>query len=89
MKLLLKFNLVFLLVFALGLGVTGYFAREMLQRDAQAEVLDRARLMTAHQWSPPCQTFSISGRPSRPLGRKISTRISTAKAATSLYSLEK
>ncbi len=66
MKLLLKFNLVFLLVFALGLGVTGYFAREMLQRDAQAEVLDRARLMmenamavsayTATQIAPLLQT---------------------------------
>ncbi len=37
----------------------------------------------------PAQTFSISGLPSRPLGRKISTSTRMAKAATSLYSLEK
>ena len=45
MKLLLKFNLVFLLVFVVGLGVSGYIARTLLQREAQAEVLDRARLL--------------------------------------------
>ena len=35
------------------------------------------------------QTFSISGLPSRPWGRKISTMASIEKAATSLYSTEK
>ena len=35
------------------------------------------------------QTFSTSGRPSRPVGRKISTMIRIEKAATSLYSTEK
>ena len=45
MKLLLKFNLVFLLVFVTGLGISGVVARNLLQRDAQAEVLDRARLL--------------------------------------------
>ena len=45
MKLLLKFNLVFLLVFVVGLLVSGLVARTLLQRDAQAEVLDRARLL--------------------------------------------
>lgn len=45
MKLLLKFNLVFLLVFAIGLGASGYIARKLLQEGAQAEVLDRARLL--------------------------------------------
>ncbi len=45
MKLLLKFNLVFLLVFAVGLGISGVVARNLLQRDAEAEVLDRARLL--------------------------------------------
>lgn len=45
MKLLLKFNLVFLLVFALGLAVSGFVARNLLQREAEAEVLDRARLL--------------------------------------------
>lgn len=45
MKLLLKFNLVFLLVFALGLGGAGYLARDLLQRGAHEEVVDRARLI--------------------------------------------
>ena len=35
------------------------------------------------------QTFSTSGRPSRPVGRKISTSTRIEKAATSLYSTEK
>jgi len=45
MKLLLKFNLIFILVFSLGLAATGYITRNMLQRNAQDEILDRARLM--------------------------------------------
>lgn len=45
MKLLLKFNLVFLLVFAIGLGAAGYIARDLLKKGAHAEVLDRARLI--------------------------------------------
>ena len=34
MKLLLKFNLVFLLVFALGLAATGYVSWALLERNA-------------------------------------------------------
>ena len=45
MKLLLKFNLVFLAVFVSGLAVSALIARNLLQRDAQEEVLDRARLL--------------------------------------------
>ncbi|HEX6708344.1 MAG TPA: DUF3365 domain-containing protein [Albitalea sp.] len=45
MKLLLKFNLVFLAVFLGGLAVSTLIARSLLQRDAQEEVLDRARLL--------------------------------------------
>ena len=45
MKLLLKFNLVFLLVFVAGLAISGAIARSLLQRDAEAEVVDRARLL--------------------------------------------
>lgn len=66
MKLLLKFNLVFLVVFALGLGVSGYVARDLLQSNAEQEVLDTARLMmekavavrdyTAQQVAPLLQT---------------------------------
>ena len=35
------------------------------------------------------QTFSTSGRPSRPVGKKISTIASIENAATSLYSMVK
>jgi HAMP domain-containing protein len=45
MKLLLKFNLVFVLVFLLGLGVTGALTRQMLEDNAQQEVLQQARFM--------------------------------------------
>ncbi|HEX3139630.1 MAG TPA: DUF3365 domain-containing protein [Rhizobacter sp.] len=45
MKLLVKFNLVFLVVFAAGLGASSYVARKLLQENAHAEVLDRARLL--------------------------------------------
>ena len=45
MKLLLKFNLVFVLVFVLGLGVAGYVSRDLLQRNAREEILGNARLI--------------------------------------------
>ena len=45
MKLLLKFNLVLIFVFAVGIGIAGYFSREFLERNAQEQVLQQARLM--------------------------------------------
>lgn len=45
MKLLLKFNLVFVLIFLLGLGATGMLTRQMLERNAQEETLQHARLL--------------------------------------------
>lgn len=45
MKLLLKFNLAFVVIFLLGLAATGYVTRDILQRNAQQEVLNQARLM--------------------------------------------
>lgn len=66
MKLLLKFNLVFLLVFVLGLAASGTIARKLLQDGAHEEVLDRARLLmenamavssyTANQVAPLLET---------------------------------
>ena len=56
-------------------------AGRLLQHGADIERLDGRRRQA--------QTFSMSGLPSRPVGRKISTRTSTAKAATSLYSTSK
>lgn len=40
MKLLAKFNLVYLLVMSLGIAVSGYIARSLLQDNAQQEVVD-------------------------------------------------
>ena len=45
MKLLLKFNLAFLLVFVLALGAAGVMTRQLLLRNAQQEVLQHARFM--------------------------------------------
>ncbi|MEX8519905.1 MAG: DUF3365 domain-containing protein [Leptothrix sp. (in: b-proteobacteria)] len=44
MKLLFKFNLIFVLVFLVGILGSAYVSRELLQRNAQAEILDHARL---------------------------------------------
>jgi protein-histidine pros-kinase len=45
MGLRLKFNLMLLLVFAIGLGVTGYISHDPLHRNARDEVLRNAGLM--------------------------------------------
>ncbi|MDP2005405.1 MAG: DUF3365 domain-containing protein [Rubrivivax sp.] len=45
MKLLLKFNLIFVFVMALGIAVSGWISRSLLQQQAQEEVLGGARLM--------------------------------------------
>lgn len=45
MKLLLKFNLIFLLVFLVGLAGSSLVARGLLQKAAKEEVADRARLL--------------------------------------------
>jgi HAMP domain-containing protein len=44
MRLLLKFNLVFLLVFLAGLAASAYVSRELLKQNAQQEILEHARL---------------------------------------------
>jgi HAMP domain-containing protein len=45
MKLILKFNLVFIGVFVIGLGVAGYVADRLLQHNAREEMLHSARLV--------------------------------------------
>lgn len=45
MKLLFKFNLVFILVFALGLAATGYVSWALLERNAREEIAQNARLL--------------------------------------------
>lgn len=45
MKLIVKFNLVLLLVFVLGMLVTAYESRELLQANARAEIRENARIL--------------------------------------------
>lgn len=45
MKLLLKFNLIYILVMALGVAVSGYISRNFLQQQAVQEVLNGGRMM--------------------------------------------
>jgi len=45
MKLLMKFNLVLLLVFAIGFATTGYVCNRLLQNNARAEIVENARIM--------------------------------------------
>jgi len=45
MKLLLKFNLVLSILFALGIAATAYFSRELLQRNAREEAYESAKLL--------------------------------------------
>src|SRR5262245_46512523 len=45
MKLIVKFNLVFIVVFLLGLAAAGYVSQELLQRNARDEIVQSARLV--------------------------------------------
>jgi HAMP domain-containing protein len=45
MKLLIKFNLVFLLIFALGLYAVGHVSWDLLEKNARAETAQNARLL--------------------------------------------
>jgi protein-histidine pros-kinase len=44
MRLLLKFNLIFLLIFLAGLAASAYVSRDLLQQNAQQEIVQHARL---------------------------------------------
>jgi len=48
MKLLVKFNLVFLGLFLLAIGACGYITRDLLQRNARQEIGENARLIMAN-----------------------------------------
>jgi protein-histidine pros-kinase len=45
MRLLVKFNLVLFLVFAIGLVTTGFVCKRLLQQNAKAEIMENARIM--------------------------------------------
>jgi protein-histidine pros-kinase len=44
-KLILKFNLAFIAIFLIGLGVAGYTSNQLLQQNAREEILQNARLV--------------------------------------------
>ena len=45
MKLLLKFNLVLCVVFAVGFLTAGYVCNRLLQQNAKAEIMENGRIM--------------------------------------------
>ena len=45
MRLILKFNLAFVAIFLIGLGVAGYTSNQLLQQNAREEILQNARLV--------------------------------------------
>jgi HAMP domain-containing protein len=45
MKLLVKFNLVFIVLFLLGIGASGYISWQLLQKNANEEIAENARLI--------------------------------------------
>src|ERR1700741_1684098 len=45
MKLLVKFNLVLCIVFAIGFVTAGYVCNRLLQQNAKAEIMENARIM--------------------------------------------
>jgi protein-histidine pros-kinase len=61
MKLIVKFNLVFVAVFLIGLGVAGYVADQLLQQNAREEMLHSARLVMETALSTRAYTSSQVG----------------------------
>jgi HAMP domain-containing protein len=45
MKLIVKFNLVFIAIFLIGLGIAGYISNQLLRDNAREEILQNARLV--------------------------------------------
>lgn len=70
MGLRLKFNLVLLVVFALGLGVTGYISHDLLQKNARDEVLRSAGVMMEAALS--MRSYTVNQiRPLLPFNEKV------------------
>src|SRR5262249_39125181 len=45
MKLIVKFNMVLIVLFAIGIAATAYISRDLLERNARDEVYDSAKLL--------------------------------------------
>jgi protein-histidine pros-kinase len=61
MKLIIKFNLAFVTIFLIGLGVAGYVANGLLQHNAREEMLNSARLVMETALSTRAYTSSQIG----------------------------
>lgn len=70
MKLLLKFNLIFITVMALGVAVSGWISRSLLQAQAREEVIGGARLMMEQASAVRAYT---SGQITKLLAEKLKT----------------
>ncbi len=64
-------------------------AKVMMAARKESPRADLSRWPNDVPGSTKVYTFSTSGRPSRPVGKKISTMASIENAATSLYSMVK
>jgi HAMP domain-containing protein len=69
-KLLLKFNLIFIMVMALGVAVSAWISRNMLEAQAQEEVLSGARLMME-------QATAVRGYTSSQITKLLSEQMKT------------
>ncbi|MCZ4314161.1 DUF3365 domain-containing protein [Comamonadaceae bacterium G21597-S1] len=84
MGLRLKFNLVLLLVFALGLAVTGYVSRHLLQENAREEVLRTAGVMMEAALAMRSYTVSQVRPRLRPMDQEFFPQSVPAYAATEI-----
>ena len=70
MKLLFKFNLIFVLVMALGVAVSGWISRGLLQDQARQEVIATGRLLME-------QALAVRGYTSNQITKLLATQLQT------------
>jgi protein-histidine pros-kinase len=70
MKLLFKFNLIFVLVMALGVAVSGWISRGLLQDQARQEVVATGRLLME-------QALAVRGYTSNQITKLLATQLQT------------
>jgi protein-histidine pros-kinase len=70
MKLLFKFNLIFVLVMALGVAVSGWISRGLLQEQARQEVIATGRLLME-------QALAVRGYTSGQITKLLATQLQT------------
>jgi HAMP domain-containing protein len=70
MKLLFKFNLIFIIVMALGVAVAGWISRGLLQQQARQEVVDTGRLLME-------QALAVRGYTTNQISKLLATQMQT------------